>query len=129
MYDSNVKSSNCDYPFAVNLDRCVGSCNTFNDLSDGVCVPNKREYLNLLRFNVITETSGSKTLTKHVHPNINVELMEENVVQIKNGITINVHASVKIQKIIVCAKKIIFGIVLHLVVKMVNIHQVLLRIQ
>ena len=27
------------YPFAVNLDRCVGSCNTLNDLSNKVCVP------------------------------------------------------------------------------------------
>ena len=29
------------YPFAVKLDRCVGSCNTLNDLSNKVCVPNK----------------------------------------------------------------------------------------
>ena len=28
------------YPFAVKLDRCVGSCNTVNDLSPKVCVPN-----------------------------------------------------------------------------------------
>ena len=27
-----------DYPFAVELDRCVGSCNTFNDLSNKLCV-------------------------------------------------------------------------------------------
>ena len=27
------------YPFAVNLDICVGSCNTLNDLSNKVCVP------------------------------------------------------------------------------------------
>ena len=27
------------YPFAVNLDRCVGSCKTLNDLSNKVCVP------------------------------------------------------------------------------------------
>ena len=31
------------YPFAVILDRCVGSCNTLNDLSNKVCVPNKTE--------------------------------------------------------------------------------------
>ena len=31
------------YPFAVNLDRRMGSCNTFNDLSNRVCVPNKSE--------------------------------------------------------------------------------------
>ena len=29
------------YPLAVKLDRCVGSCNTLNDLSNKVCVPNK----------------------------------------------------------------------------------------
>ena len=29
------------YPFAINLDRCVGSCSTFKDLSNRVCVLNK----------------------------------------------------------------------------------------
>ena len=29
------------YPFAVKLDRCGGSCNTLNDLSNKVCVLNK----------------------------------------------------------------------------------------
>ena len=29
------------YLFIVKLDRCVGSCNTLNDLSNKVCVPNK----------------------------------------------------------------------------------------
>ena len=29
------------YPFAVNLVRCVGSCNTLNELSNRVCVSNK----------------------------------------------------------------------------------------
>ena len=42
------------YPFAVKLDRCVGSCNTLNDLSDKVCVPNKTEDLNLSVFKMIT---------------------------------------------------------------------------
>ena len=31
------------YPLAVKLDRCVESCNTLNDLSNKVCVPNKTE--------------------------------------------------------------------------------------
>ena len=42
------------YPVAVKLDRCVGSCNTINDLSNKVCVPNKTEHLNLSVFNMIT---------------------------------------------------------------------------
>ena len=43
------------YSFAVKLDRCVGSCNTLNDLSNKVCVPNKTKDLNLSMFNIITE--------------------------------------------------------------------------
>ena len=29
------------YPFVVKLDKCIESCNTLNDLSNKVCVPNK----------------------------------------------------------------------------------------
>ena len=31
------------YPFSVKLDRCVGSCNALNNLSNKVRVPNKTE--------------------------------------------------------------------------------------
>ena len=44
--------------------------------------------------------------------------MKENVFQIKNGIMINVDVSVKNM---IYVKKIIFGILLYVVVKMVNI--------
>ena len=54
------------YLFAVKLDRCVGSCNTLNDLSNKVCVPNKTEDLNLRVFHMITGINGSKTLAKHI---------------------------------------------------------------
>ena len=30
------------YPFTVNLDRCMGSCNSLNDLPKKVCVPKKK---------------------------------------------------------------------------------------
>ena len=50
-------------PFSVKLDKCVGSCNTINDLSNKVCVPNKTEDLNLSIFNLITGINESKTLT------------------------------------------------------------------
>ena len=53
------------YPFAVKLDRCVGSYNnTLNDLSSKVCVSNKTEDLNLNVFDMITGINESKTLTK-----------------------------------------------------------------
>ena len=52
--------------------------------------------------------------------NVNVNLIVEIVIQIKSEITINVGVSVKIQNIIVCAKNIIFGILLHEVAEMVS---------
>ena len=42
------------YPFSFKLGRCVGSCNTLNDLSNKVYFPNKTEDLNLSVFNMIT---------------------------------------------------------------------------
>ena len=59
-----------------------------------------------------------KHLQSIYHANVNVNLMEENVIQIKGGIMINVDASVKS---IIYVKKFIFGILLHVVAKMVNI--------
>ena len=44
--------------------------------------------------------------------------MEENVTQINGGITINVHVSVRN---IVYMKKLVFGILLHVVVKIENV--------
>ena len=59
------------YSFLVNLVRCVRSCNTLNDLSNRVHVPNKKDDLKLRVFDNITEISESKTLTKY-HVNVNV---------------------------------------------------------
>ena len=42
------------YSFEVKLDRCVGSCNTLNDLSNKVFIANKTGDLNLSVFNMIT---------------------------------------------------------------------------
>ena len=54
------------YSFAVRLNRCVGSCNTLNQLSNKVCVPNKTVDLNLSKFNMITVINESKILKKHI---------------------------------------------------------------
>ena len=60
------------------------------------------------------------------HAKVNLDFMEENVTQIKGGIRINVDVSVKD---VMYVKKIIFGILLHVVVKTENILQVLWMIQ
>ena len=66
------------YPFAVKFDKCVGNCNTLNDLSNKICVPNKTEDLNLSVFNMITGINESKTLAKHISFSANVNVIEIN---------------------------------------------------
>ena len=54
--------------FMIKLDRCIGSCNTLNDLANKLCVPNKTDLkdLNLSVFSMNTGINESKTLTKHI---------------------------------------------------------------
>ena len=52
---SNEYSQEFHYqPFTVKLDKCVGNCNTLNDMSNKVCIPNKSKDVNLSMFNIIT---------------------------------------------------------------------------
>ena len=69
-------------------------------------------------FNMITEINESKTLPKHMPYTYRRKCMEENVIEINGGTTINIDVSVKS---IIYVKRIIFGILLHAVAKMVNI--------
>ena len=50
--------------------------------------------------------------------NVKVDLMEENVIQIKGGIMTNINVSVEN---LMYVKKIMFGILLHVIVKIKNI--------
>ena len=83
------------YPFTAKLGRCNGSCNTLNDLSNKVCVPNKTEDLNLNLFNMIPGINESKPLTKHISCKFICKFDGKNIIQINGGITINFDVSVK----------------------------------
>ena len=106
------------YSFSVKLDRCVGSCNTLKDLSNKVCIRNKTEDLSLSVFNMITGINESKTSTKHVSCECTCKFDGKNVIQINGGITINVDVSLKK---IIYVKKTMFGILLHVTVKIESI--------
>ena len=81
------------YPFAVKLDKCVGSCNTLNEFSNKVCVTNKIEHLNLSLFNMIQGINEPKN-NKHTSYEYKcIYLMEENGIQINGGIMTNVDVS------------------------------------
>ena len=53
------------YPFSVKLDGCVGSCNTLNDLSNKVYVPNKIRFKSK-RVQHDYRINESKILTKNI---------------------------------------------------------------
>ena len=55
--------------------------------------------------------------------------MAENVARFKSGKMINMDVSAKTQKTIMHAKRIIFGVLQHVVTKILNVYQVLLTIQ
>ena len=63
---------------------------------------------------MITGISESKTLAKHVSCNCECNPIVQNVIQIKSGMTINVDVSVKIRKNTLCAKRVVFRILLYL---------------
>ena len=64
---------------------------------------------------MITGINESKTLTRHISCEWKCKF--DNIIQINGGITINVDVSVKN----IYVKKIIFGILVHVFVKMENI--------
>ena len=109
------------YPFAVELDRYVGSCNTLNDLSNKVCVPNQTKDLNLSMFNIITRINEWKTLTKRMLTlsckcKCRFDGRKCNSDQWWNNNNVDVSV-----KNVMHVKKIRFGIVLHVIVKIGNI--------
>ena len=62
-FKKNFQEFHC-FLFAVKLDRCIGSCNILNDLSNKVCISNKTEDLNLSVFNMIAAKNESKNINK-----------------------------------------------------------------
>ena len=75
------------YRFTVKFDRCVGTCNTLNDLSNKLCVSNKTKDLNLSVFNMITGINESKTLRKDISCECKCRFDGNNVIQVNGGIT------------------------------------------
>ena len=67
---------------------------------------------------MITGTNESKTLTKHIWCECKCRFDRKNLIQMNLGITINVDVSVKK---LIYVKKIMFGILIHVIVKMKNI--------
>ena len=107
------------YPFAVKLDKFVGSCNTLNDLSNKVCVPNKTKDLNIHVFNMITRKNESENLAKDISYECKCKFDGRKCISNQKWNKNKCRCECK--KHHICKKKIIFEILLHVVVKMENI--------
>ena len=54
------------YPLIINLDKCSGICNSFDDLSTKICIPSKRKNVNVKVSNMIANENEVKTMLKHI---------------------------------------------------------------
>ena len=102
----------------INLDRCVGTCNTLDDLSNNVCVPNETEDLNLYVFNMITGINESRTLAKHISCKCECKFDDKKCNLNLNWSNNECWCECKYPKNI-SSKKFIFGILQNVVPKMV----------
>ena len=78
---------------------------------------NKKD-LNIHVFSMITGKNESKILTKDTSCDCKCRFDGKNLIQINGGITVNVDVSVKNA---MYRKKTVFGILVHVIVKMENI--------
>ena len=106
------------YPFSVKLDRYVGSCNTLHDLCNKVWVPNKTEDLNLGVLSMITGVNESKTLAKHLPCQCKSRF---DGTKCGTDQWWNNDKCLCESKNVMYVMKIMFGILLHVIVKMQNI--------
>ena len=110
--DEYIQGLNC-YPFAVNLDICVGSFNFLDELSTECAFRNKSEDLNLSAFNMITRKNESKTLTKHISYKYKCKFDDgKNDSNQKRNNDERWCECKNLKKDILCWKKVIFGILL-----------------
>ena len=115
--DLNPTEINC-FPFMISLDRCNRSYNVVDDLSMKTCVPSETRDVNVKAFNMITKRNKVKHWQNIFHVIANANSTVQHVIQIKNGIVINVNVSVKRMT---RAKKIIVGIPGHALVTIADI--------
>ena len=102
----------------VKLDRCVGSCNTLNDLSNKVCARNKTD--NLIHvFSMITGKNESNILTKDRSCECKFKFDDRKCNS--NQKWNNDKCQCSYNKHQIYEKIYIFGILLNVVAKMVNI--------
>ena len=70
LIDLNPIKLKC-YPFMISLDKCTGSCNV---LPPKIYIPKETKDINIKTFNMITNKTEAKTMTKHISCNCKCKL-------------------------------------------------------
>ena len=84
------------YPFTVSVTfKCGESCNTIDDPYAQVCVPNKVKNMNLKVFNLMLRVNETRLLVQNESCECKCGLNKSVCNSKKNGIMMNVGASVK----------------------------------
>ena len=119
------------YRFYVDviLDRCYVSCNTIDDTFGRIYPPNRTKDVNLSVFNRITRINESKTLTKHISCKYKCEFDDRKCNSNQKWDNNKYRSECKTMRKHQVSEKIIFGILVHVLIKMVNTQKVLLVIQ
>ena len=95
----------------ISSDKCSGSCNV---LSPKICFPKEAKDINVKAFNMIPNKSETKSMTKYISCDCKCKFNTTTWIQTKNVIIKHVNVNVKL---ILHAKKIVFGILGHVLVK------------
>ena len=81
----------------ISLKRCNECCASLHDPCARICIPNKTKVINLNVLDMTRRKNESKVLTKKNQLIVNVNLMIQNLIQIKSRINICADLSSKIQ--------------------------------
>ena len=81
----------------ISLKRCNECCPSLHDPCARICIPNKTKVINLNVLDMTRRKNESKVLTKKNQLIVNVNLMIQNLIQIKSRINICADLSSKIQ--------------------------------
>ena len=115
LVDLNPLELKC-YPFIITLDNVAKAVILLIKYLAELVFQTKK-IVNLNDFNLATKANESKKVIRHISCKCKCKFDGKNVIQIRFGIVINVGVSANIQEKM-WLKKVIFGILLHLFVKM-----------
>ena len=117
------------YPFIVNFYRFNGSYNIFDGPSDGIYLPNKTEDVTLIVLDMIPRINESKTLTKRKSCEFKCKFDSTKFDSDRKWNDNKCQHEYKNTIKNMLPKMIIFGILENVLVKKVNIQELLLVIQ